>query len=397
MVRTLVLDAAADLYPAPIGRSRILCLSFSDLRADPRVRRQIALLSNDHDVTAAGFGDPAIEGVRFVDVSALRPKDFRQNAAAGVRLKLRRYESYYWGVGHVAVAREALAGQSYELIVANEPDTWPLAFALRANGDARVVLDAHEYAPREFEEVPRWRFFYRRYRNYLCATFLPRADAVTTVCEGIAAEYERCFGVRPVVVMNAPPRRDLTPSAVADDRVRMVHHGAAIRARRIEAMIDAVDLLDQRFSLDLMLVGPDSAYLASLRKLAASRPRVHFRDAVPMERLPEETREYDVGLVLLEPTSFNHLHALPNKFFEFIQARLAVATGPSPEMAGLVREYGCGVVAGDFRPEALASQLTALTPDSLVRLKQSSHRAADVLCWEREGEKLLAVVGRLLG
>jgi hypothetical protein len=290
-----------------------------------------------------------------------------------------------------------LASQAYDLIVANEPDTWPLAFALRGNGGARVLFDAHEYAPREFEEVPSWRFFYQRYRHYLCATFLPRADAVTTVCEGIAAEYERCFGVRPVVVMNAPPRRELTPSPVADDRVRMVHHGSAIRARRIEAMIEVVDHLDERFSLDLMLVGQDSTYLASLRELAASRPRVHFRDAVSMDRLPEETREYDVGLTLLEPTSFNHLHALPNKFFEFVQARLAVAIGPSPEMAGLVREHGCCVVSGDFRPEALAAELTALTPESLTRFKEHSHRAADVLCWEREGEKLLAVVSPLLG
>jgi glycosyltransferase involved in cell wall biosynthesis len=388
-------SAASNRYPAPIGRSRILCLSFSDLHSDPRVYRQIALLSADHDVTAAGFSDPELPGVRFVEV-AVPTKSSRRRALAAARLQLRRYESYYWDVGQVAFARRALAGGAYDLIVANETDTWPLAFALGEANGARVLLDAHEYAPREFDDLRWWRWIYQRYRRHLCAAMLPRADAVTTVCDGIAAEYERCFGVRPAVVMNAASLRALTPSALDGDRVRMVHHGFAIRSRRIENMILALDHLDERFSLDLMLVGNDVDYLASLRELADARPRARFVPPVAAHRLPEETRGYDVGLFLLEPTNFNYVHALPNKFFEFIQARLAVAIGPSPEMARLVREFDCGVVAGDFRPESLAGELSALTPESLARLKLNAHGAAEALSWEREREKLRALVRGLL-
>jgi glycosyltransferase involved in cell wall biosynthesis len=375
--------------------SRILCLSFSHLHSDPRVRRQIELLSGDHDVTAAGFSDPQISGVRFVNVSGTRKSDLQRGLAA-VRLELRRYDSYYWGVSHVAAARDLLSAGAYDLIVANEADTWPLALALRADGAGRVLLDAHEYAPREFDELWRWRWFRRHYRRHLCTTFMPRADAVTTVCEGIAAEYAARFGVRPAVVMNASPRRDAEPSAVARDRVRMVHHGAAIRSRQIETMIHALDHLDDRFSLDLMLVGDDASYMASLQELARSRPRVRFRPAVPVDAIPEATLDYDVGVYLLEPTNFNSLHALPNKFFEFIQARLAVVIGPSPEMARLVREFDCGVVAEDFRLQSLVSALAALTPESLVRFKQNADSAAEALSWERESEKLLALVRTLL-
>jgi hypothetical protein len=359
------------------------------------VYRQIALLGPEHDVTAAGFTDPQVPGVRFVDVSAPR-RTGRQRALAAARLQLRRYESYYWADHSVAAAHRAVAGNTYDLIVANESDTWPLAFALAEPNGARVLLDAHEYAPREFEDVRRWRVLYQRYRRHLCATMLPRADAVTTVCDGIAAEYERNFGVRPSVITNAAPLRDLTPSELDGNRVRMVHHGVAIRSRRIENMILALDHLDERFSLDLILVGADIPYLASLRELADARPRVHLRPAVPAQRLPEETNGYDVGLFLLEPTNFNYMHALPNKFFEFVQARLAVAIGPSPEMARLVREYDCGVVAGDFRPESLARELSTLAPESLARLKQNANAAADALSWEREREKLLELVHSLL-
>jgi hypothetical protein len=37
---------------------RVLVLSFSSLRTDPRVRRQIELLRQNYDVTAVGFDCP---------------------------------------------------------------------------------------------------------------------------------------------------------------------------------------------------------------------------------------------------------------------------------------------------------------------------------------------------
>ena len=52
----------------------------------------------------------------------------------------------------------------------------------------------------------------------------------------------------------------------------------------------------------------------------------------------EFANQYDVGVFLL-PASFpNQVHVLPNKLFDYIQARLAVAIGPSHEMAEVVRD-----------------------------------------------------------
>ena len=31
--------------------------------------------------------------------------------------------------------------------------------------------------------------------------------------------------------------------------------------------------------------------------------------------------QYDMGIFILEPINFNYTHALPNKLFEFVQAR----------------------------------------------------------------------------
>ena len=155
-------------------------------------------------------------------------------------------------------------------------------------------------------------------------------------------------------------------------------------------MIRMMDHVDERFTLDLMLMPLDSQYFERLRREADQRPSVRIRAPVPFERLIPETAAYDIGVYILEPSSFNLRHALPNKLFEFIQARLAVAVGPSPEMRAIVDQYGCGVVGQDFEPRSLAVKLNALSGESIAELKSRSHHAAFILSAETNSRRLLA-------
>jgi hypothetical protein len=176
----------------------------------------------------------------------------------------------------------------------------------------------------------------------------------------------------------------------------MIHHGAASPSRKIETMIAMMGYLDDRFSLDLMLVAGDPAYHRFLRSRAADNPRVRFLDPVAPDQIIATTRAYDIGLFLLPPTNFNYRHALPNKFFEFVQARLAIAIGPSPEMSRLVREHHLGIVSADFTPRALAASLNSLTSSQIDAFKDASHAASAVLSWDHERETLRREVARLL-
>ena len=376
-----------------VERPRILILSPTDLATDPRVNRQLRLLRSIGSVTAAGLADPKLDDVEFVSL-AFNPSDRGSRVQRLGRLATRQFRSYYDALPWVQKARGALHNRSFDLVIANDAESWPVGLELRRAG--RVLFDAHEYTPREFEHAWWWRTFYQPYKIDLCRRFLHRADGVLTVCPGIADEYAREFGIRPIVVMNVPEAAAVTPSPVMGDRVRMIHHGGANPARKIELMIQMIDHLDARFTLDLLLVPSDPHYVTYLRQLAASRPRVRFLDPVPMRSIAETINRYDIGLYLLEPNSFNNRHALPNKFFEYIQARLGIAIGPSPEMARIVTQESCGVVSPTFEPQSLADALQNVTQEQLVRWKQHSDRAARRLCWEHEGLVLRHEVERLL-
>jgi hypothetical protein len=374
----------------------ILVISFSDLGRDCRVRRQIQqLVKADYKVIAAGEVDPRMAGVDFRLIGP-RWNGVKQKASSALNLLSRRYERVYWRMAQVKSLCSLLKGEGFDGIIVN--DLEPLPAALRYKKQAKVILDAHEYAPREFEGSLRWRLLWKRYKTYLCRRYLGEVDGMMTVAPGLADEYRRQFGVEPQVVLNAPRYFELAPTSVEEGRFRLVHLGGALRERKIEQLIEIVQRLDDRFTLDLYLmeVGGDSAYLRSLQRLANRSSQVRILDPLPPDRLVEVLNKYDVGIYLLPPASFNAFHALPNKFFDFIQARLAVVVGPSPSMAQLVRDYGCGVVSGDFSRKSFVRALGELTVDVVMGYKICSNQAASLLNYDVEGAKLIEQVDRLL-
>jgi glycosyltransferase involved in cell wall biosynthesis len=387
--------ATPDVAVAAADRPYVLVLSFSNLARDPRVNRQIRFLSERYRIIAAGYAPPDVPGVEFVPVE-LRAKSIAGKARSLFQYAIRNYDGYYWRQGHVRDLLERLANVRPDIIVANDLETLPLALRLAAG--AKVVFDAHEYAPLEWEDLLRFRLFEKPYRVRLCQRYIPQVDAMLTVCQSIADTYERDTGVRPVVITNAPDyEAALEPSEPEGDpaRIRLVHHGGASPSRKLELMIEMMALLDERFELDFLLTG-NPAYTHELQRLAAGDPRIRFLDPVPMRELPRFLNRYDAGVYLLAPTSFNNRYALPNKLFEFIQARLAVVIGPSPEMARVVREAGCGVVAEDFTAAALATSLRKLDRGTVQRYKQHAHAAALELSAERNREILFGVLDEVL-
>jgi hypothetical protein len=219
---------------------------------------------------------------------------------------------------------------------------------------------------------------------------------MTTVCQGIADEYEKNYGCKCTVITNAGFYEDLSAKPLLDGRVRMIHHGGVNPSRKIENMLELMNQLDERFRLDLMLVDNGSSYYRKLRALARDNDRVRFRDPVPMKDISRTINEYDIGLYLLPAGGFNNRMALPNKLFEFIQARLAIAIWPSPEMARIVREHGCGVVCEDYTVGSMAKCLNRLSSEDIMLFKERANEASAVLCAESNMETFNQLVDALL-
>lgn len=361
-----------------MSRRRLLIVSFSRIVDDARVMRQVRLLTPRYDVVTCGYG-PAPASVRehlaIPDEIVWWHKDRRL-------LLQRRFAAAYRRAPVVEHLWPVLRGQVFDIILANEADTVPLALAQRPRFG--VHADLHEFAPAQNPSA-RWRAFVAPYYRWLCREYVTRASSVTTVSQGLRDGYRRDFGLEADVVPNAAPYADMRPGPVPPpgEAIRLVHSGNAQPGRHLELLIDAVRRARRAVTLDLYLMPTDTGYLAELRRLAAATPGVTVRPPVPHTQLVDALNAYDVGLHVLPPATYNHRWALPNKLFDYVQARLGLVVGPSPEMARLVRDHALGAVTDDFTAASLAAQIDGLDAARVTTWKAASHRAAAELAAER--------------
>lgn len=376
---------------ATIPKPRILILTYSLISREPRALKQINYFSDDYEVTTAGFGPAPDSRLQHIQLEQKDPHSgsflarMRYLLLMGFRLyRLRdKYDL------RDRSAFDLLSDQEWDVVVAHDLKSVTIANRLRSKHG--VLLDLHEYAPLQGDEALAWRLLIAPYFRWLCRTEVQRAAAVTTVSQGILDKYEKEFGVKSTLVVNATPYQDLTPGPVSSP-IRLVHSGSPARARRLEVMVEAVRDTTAKVTLDLFLIDGGSAYLAQLKALAGDSERIRFRDAVPYADLVSTLNGYDLGISVLPPVNFNHLWALPNKFFDYVQARLGVIIGPSPEMKRIVDEYGIGGVADDFSAESLARLLDRLTPEQVEGWKQNAQRHAR----ELSSEEQVKVWGRVV-
>lgn len=376
-------------------RPKILCISFSDIKADARVLRQLDVLAEYGDVTTLGYGDKPPAAAEHLEIDSSL-WSLPQTPMGVALLALHRFRAVELKAPAIVSAMSLLANRSFDLVVANEARALPLAH--RVAGGAPVWGDMHEWAPEERVQVLSWKLLIKPFMTYICRKYLPETQAVTVVNDSIARLYEQNFGCATSTVRNARPFDDLHPSTQKSDVIRLVHSGAAVPGRNLEGMIEAVNMLGDGYSLDFYLIPARDGgkYLRTLQSLASGKNKVTFHPPVSPSELPSVLNHYDVGIYTLPPLTRNQELMLPNKFFDFVQARLAIVFGPSPETSGLIRQHSLGIVTKDFSPASLANALSELTPEGISAYKANVHSAAKLLSSEVDEETERGILRTLL-
>jgi len=377
------------------ARARILVLTYTTFAQEPRALKQVRYLREHYEITTAGFGSAPYADIPHVEIPELAPHRWGLigRALNLALLVLHWYRPLTWISALDRVSSQLLAGGNWDLVIAHDLKALDAALALGPTHG--VVLDLHEYAPRQDEHSFLWRLLIAPYHRWMCRTRVPQTAAVVTVSQGIVDEYRRVFGFDSTLVVNATPYEELEPGPVGSP-IRLVHSGGIAVQRRLDIMIQGVRESSADVTLDLYLVPGDVALMAQLKAAAGDDPRIRFREPVAYGELVRTLNNYDLGLSIFPPTTFNLAWCLPNKFFDFVQARLGEIVGPSPEMARFVEQYGIGLVLPDFEPASLASMLESLTPERVAAFKVASAAHAAALSSESQGPIWEDLISRVL-
>lgn len=382
-----------------IRKRQVAILCFGDASGDPRPSRIIGyLLHIDYDVTVISDYHPPNKELTHIKLGYhwIRNPSNKLRKLIKLGFLFLRKVCYFQRVkaylnrflyGYKTIQKQLLS-KDFDLIICHDIYLLDLAIAMKNNKETnRLIFDAREFYPRQFETSLFFKFFEMSERDRLCENNLKLVDELFTISEGIAELYQYNYGVKPKVMMSAPYyRKNIKIRETDKKRIKIVHHGVANRNRQIEKMIEIVSNADTRFHLDLYLTG-DEIYRAELLTRANSS-RVRILDPVPYDKLIDTLSNYDIGMCYIEPETINLKYCLPNKFFEFIQARLAIFIGPTIEMKKILENHSTGLVCSEFSVSTAVRYLNSIRVTEIDRQKNKSSQLAEIFSFEYEISKM---------
>lgn len=307
----------------------------------------------------------------------------------------------YWRLNDRFAGLYQLASeQQVDIWLANDWTALPIARRLAAEQGVPYTYDTHELAVDEYAHRLLWRLMQRPVIAAIERGGIADAAVTSCVSQGIADRLHGLYGLpeKPLLIRNMPCY-EAHPYRPCGDSIEVLYHGVVNVGRGLEACIDSVVLWRPEFRLTIRGPGP-ADYLAALAdriEAAGLGGRIVLAPPVPMVDLVREASQFDIGLFALPGHSEQNVHVLPNKFFEYTMAGLALCVSDLPEMTALLRQHDLGRLIPEVSPQAVAVAINGFDRASIDRHKQHALEAAKLLNWEAEADRLFDAIDRVVG
>lgn len=328
-------------------------------------------------------------------------------------IRIRRYRRADGITGRIVALprlfREALR-ENVNVYHCNEVDSWLVGLVVARLRGAKSVFDVHEHYPSVFasRHLPSMLApFGGAFIRALFRAFGLLTDGLVFAKATVADDFPRKHS-QTALVRNLPPLR-LRQSVPARehrrrlDRVVAVHTGVLRRGRGWPQMLDALAVADDA-GLSLHVVGAFTdgsrgAFELRARELGLVN-RVRIETWLPFEEAFARLLDADIGLILFQPGTQNHVYASPHKLYDYMLAGLPViAPAFAVEVAEIVERYDCGLLVDPTDPTEIANAMARLVADPSLRSAMGL-RGRDAILnelnWEREAERLLDFYRRLV-
>ncbi len=379
----------------------ILIISYSYLQRDPRILRQIYSLKNNYNIQTIGLTDSNVAGTTFYKSSyAPHCKNLLEKVVLGLKIWFWQSSAIRRNLMLDSVLKHNL--EAPDIIIANDWTGLYVANFLKEkkNWSSKIYFDSHEYFP-EYRTSWFWKLFEKPLIIFTLKKSRDSFDIMSTVCPSFARKYEKYYHFEPGtvrVITNAPEYEPGLKPRPTGEKIRIIHHGIAFPLRKLENMIDIMDYLpEDEYELYFMLVKNDKAYYEEMVRYASKHSNIHFLEPVPFREISSFINQFDIGLNLVTADNVSYKYALPNKFFEYVQGRLAIAVGDSYEMKQYIRKYDLGVAAEENTARAVAEEIRKMSREDIMRCKQNSHKHARELSAETNMMILREIAEELLG
>lgn len=281
---------------------------------------------------------------------------------------------------------------------ANDLYGLPPAFFIKKifNKDAKIVYDCHEHETEAAIYVGKP--FLKRVSAFFEKRMIHSADAVITVSESIAKEYEEMYGIeKPYLVMNCPYLKDYDGKDlfreelnIPKDKIIFLYQGLYKKGRGVEDLVEIFKEIEEKhLNGDIVLVlltyGKDIEYLKEMIKDVSN---VYWHDKAPVTTYMNYVASADWGVLLLENICKSYNYAMPNKLFDYFMGGLPVIVSNLKEMSNFVKKHDVGYVIEKDKADEALRIFSNIDNKSSDRFISNVTEVSESYNWE-EQEKIL--------
>ena len=156
-----------------------------------------------------------------------------------------------------------------------------------------------------------------------------------------------------------------------DKKLIIIFAGNVGRFQKLETIIDAMIILQDRRDIELTIVGDGSAKLELVSKIKKSNANVNFFDQQPVHIVKEMIKKSDIGLVSLSSEIYKY--GYPGKIMTYLEQGkpiIAVLEKES-EIVKLMEKENYGFCISSFEPKKISQLLLKLAEDNTWKSKMN--------------------------
>ena len=269
-----------------------------------------------------------------------------------------------------------------------------------------LVFDAHEIYYEQEVLSPKVRKRLRLEEK----RYAPKAHLFITVNENLAECFRQSHGDLPLLVLmncaeeytqydrQASRRLLLEKSGLSGDPFIVLYQGWISAERNLTTLVGAVRHFPEDTVLVIMGYGEHQSELEEIASSNGSQGRVRFLGRIEPDDVLRLTSGADLGVIPYLPTDLNHRFCSPNKFFEYVQARVPTLAHELIFFQRMRKQHGVVATADLSSIESMAESVRRLRhdPAELEKMRRACQAAARTLSWQTESEKLLNAYSKLL-
>ncbi len=272
-----------------------------------------------------------------------------------------------------------------DILLANDLDTLLPNYVISKFFKIPLVFDSHEL----FSELPSVQHrFSKKVWKFIEKLLLPKIKHTITVSDSIANWYKKNYGIRASVIKNYPTLKNVPFTQQFEDYI--IYQGALNKGRGLKVLLQAM----KNISLVKLIIAGDGPIKRELEVFISKNnlsKKVTLLGNIPPTELIKITKRACLGVSLEEDLGLSYRYSLPNKLFDYIQAKIPVVVTNLPEIKSVVETYEVGEIITKHNPKNISQAILKILQHKKIYYKGGLEKAAKELVWEHQENTLITI------